>query len=161
MRRKSKKYGDSGVAAVELALLIPVFILLIFGIFEFGRAWYIQQTITSASREGARYGIVYRTVTVGGVTTRLSPLNFGAHAPLKSIETVMDNYLLTFFTEKFWTIPAPTLTIGTGGTIPDAGNELTVSITTDPAKLNWIGLKDLVPGMDDLIISATTTMRLE
>ena len=77
MRHKSKKHKDSGVAAVELALLIPAFVLLIAGILEFGHAWYIKQAITSASREGARYGIVYRTVTVAGVTTRLSPLNFG------------------------------------------------------------------------------------
>ena len=42
MRYKSKKNNDSGVAAVELALLIPIFVLLIGGIIEFGHAWYIN-----------------------------------------------------------------------------------------------------------------------
>jgi len=154
MRHKPKKYGDSGVAAVELALLIPVFILLIAGIIEFGYAWYIKQAITSASREGARYGIVYRTVTGGGVTTRLSPLNFDP-----SIATVIDNYLTRYFSEeKIWSVPPPTLSIGTGSTIPDAGNELTVTVT---APLVWVLLKGLVPGMEDVTISATTRMKLE
>ena len=102
MRNKSKKHKDSGVAAVELALLIPVFVLLIAGILEFGHAWYIKQAITSASREGARYGIVYRTVTVGGVTTRLSPLNFNP-----SIGTVIDTYLQQFFWRKNMDCPHP------------------------------------------------------
>jgi hypothetical protein len=153
MRHKAKKYQDSGVAAVELALLIPVFVLLIAGILEFGAAFYLQNVITSASREGARYGIVYRSVTVGEVTTRLSPLNFNP-----SIKDVIDNYLIKFLKPGSWTVPAPTLTIGTGTTIPDAGNELTVQVT---APYTWVLLKGLVPGMEDVTISATTTMKLE
>ena len=143
------------MAAVELALLIPVFVLLIAGILEFGHAWYIKQAITSASREGARYGIVYRTVTVGGVTTRLSPLSFNP-----SIGTVIDTYLSTNFSkEKIWTVPTPTLTIVAPNTnLTDAGNDLAVTVT---APKTWYLLKGLVPGMEDVTISATTTMKLE
>jgi Flp pilus assembly protein TadG len=151
MGHKSKKYQDSGVAAVELALLIPVIVLLIAGILEFGHAWYIKHTITSASREGARYGIVYRTVTVGGVTHRLSPLNF-----TPSIGAVVDTFLSQFLPAGSWTVPTPTLTIGTGTTIPDAGNELTVTVTT----IKTWPLLQLI-GMTQVTISATTTMQLE
>jgi hypothetical protein len=157
MRHNSKKHKDSGVAAVELAILIPALVLLIAGILDFGHAFYIQQAITSASREGARYGIVYRTVTVDGDTTRLSPLNFGDHPPLKSIETVIDEYLSQFFEveveEKFWDVPTPTLT---GTTIPDAGNNLTVTVT---AVKTWYLLQLI--GMTDVTMSAETTMKLE
>jgi Flp pilus assembly protein TadG len=45
---------DRGAAAVEFALLLPVLILLLFGIVEFGRALNAQITITQAAREGAR-----------------------------------------------------------------------------------------------------------
>jgi Flp pilus assembly protein TadG len=50
--------SERGVAAVEFALLLPVLVLLLFGIIEFGLLLYDQQLITNASREGARAGIV-------------------------------------------------------------------------------------------------------
>jgi Flp pilus assembly protein TadG len=155
MRHNSKKHKDSGVAVAEFAVLIPAFVLLIAGILEFGHAWYVKQAITSASREGARYGIVYRSVTVGEVTTRLSPLSFDP-----SIATVVDNYLLQFFSEKFWTVPPPTLTIVPPNTnLTDAGNDLTVTVTADK---KWILIGGLLPGIDETVtIEATTTMKLE
>jgi len=52
---------DEGQGLVEFALTIPVFLILLFGIVEFGLLLYNQQVITNASREGARYGIVVRS----------------------------------------------------------------------------------------------------
>jgi Flp pilus assembly protein TadG len=45
---------DRGSAAVEFALLLPVLLLLLFGIIDFGRALNAQITLTQAAREGAR-----------------------------------------------------------------------------------------------------------
>jgi Flp pilus assembly protein TadG len=45
---------DRGAAAVEFALLLPVVLLLLFGIVDFGLALNAQITITQAAREGAR-----------------------------------------------------------------------------------------------------------
>ena len=45
---------DRGAAAVEFALLLPVLLLLLFGIIDFGRALNAQITLTQAAREGAR-----------------------------------------------------------------------------------------------------------
>lgn len=39
---------------MEFALLVPVLIMLLLGILEFGRAYNIQTTLTNAAREGAR-----------------------------------------------------------------------------------------------------------
>lgn len=47
-----------GQATVELALILPVLVLLVVGIFEFGRAWNAHQVITDAAREGARTAAV-------------------------------------------------------------------------------------------------------
>lgn len=44
-----------GVAAVELGLLMPILILLAFGITEFGRAFYQYNTLAKAVRDGVRY----------------------------------------------------------------------------------------------------------
>lgn len=48
---------ERGVAAVEFALLLPVLIMLLFGIIEFGLALSRQQVLNTASHEGARLGI--------------------------------------------------------------------------------------------------------
>ena len=52
------KRNDSGAAAVEFALILPVLILLIGGIVDFGRAMYTEVMLTNASREGARTAII-------------------------------------------------------------------------------------------------------
>ena len=49
--------NEHGTAAVEFALLLPLLVLLLFGIVEFGLALYRQQVLATASREGARVGI--------------------------------------------------------------------------------------------------------
>ena len=54
--------NNRGVAAVELAICLPILILLVCGSIEFGLLFYNQQVITNASREGARAGIVEGTV---------------------------------------------------------------------------------------------------
>lgn len=46
--------SDRGTAAVEFALILPVLLLLVFGIIDFGRALNAQITLTQAAREGAR-----------------------------------------------------------------------------------------------------------
>lgn len=53
--------GERGVAAVEFALVAPIILLILFGIFEFGSAFWRKQVLTSAVREGARKGVVATT----------------------------------------------------------------------------------------------------
>jgi len=50
--------SQKGASAVEFALLLPVLMMVLFGIIEFGFALYQQAVLTNASREGARLGIV-------------------------------------------------------------------------------------------------------
>ncbi|MBT6068961.1 pilus assembly protein [Candidatus Peregrinibacteria bacterium] len=45
-----------GQALVEFAIIFPLVIILLFGIYEIGIALSVQQTITYAAREGARIG---------------------------------------------------------------------------------------------------------
>jgi Flp pilus assembly protein TadG len=51
--------ASPGAAAVEFALVLPLFLVLLFGVVEFGLIMYAKGIITQASREGARYGVVY------------------------------------------------------------------------------------------------------
>jgi len=49
-----KRRSDGGAAAVEFALILPVVLLVIFGIIDFGRMLNAQITLTEAAREAAR-----------------------------------------------------------------------------------------------------------
>lgn len=50
--------GKKGQALVEMALILPLLLLLFMGIFEFGRIFGAQLLISNLAREGARYGVV-------------------------------------------------------------------------------------------------------
>jgi Flp pilus assembly protein TadG len=43
---------------VELALVLPLLLVVLFGIVEFGRAWMTMNILTGASREGCRLAVV-------------------------------------------------------------------------------------------------------
>jgi Flp pilus assembly protein TadG len=58
MERASRCRDDRGAAAVEFALVMPILILLLFGIIEFARVWNVKQVLTDAAREGARIAVV-------------------------------------------------------------------------------------------------------
>jgi Flp pilus assembly protein TadG len=52
MRRRLR--GERGAAAVEFALIVPLLIVLVLGIAEFGHAFQVQGTLSAAAREGVR-----------------------------------------------------------------------------------------------------------
>jgi Flp pilus assembly protein TadG len=55
---KVKRNKEKGQTLVEFALVIPLLLLLVFGIIEFGRVYHAQLVVTSAAREGARKATV-------------------------------------------------------------------------------------------------------
>lgn len=46
--------SDRGAAAVEFALVLPILLLVVCGIIDFGRAYNAKITLTHAAREAAR-----------------------------------------------------------------------------------------------------------
>jgi Flp pilus assembly protein TadG len=58
----SRSRGDArGQTLVEFALILPVFILMLVGIFDVGRAVFAYNTLNNAAREGGRVAIVDQT----------------------------------------------------------------------------------------------------
>ena len=59
------RYGrvERGGTMVEFALTLPVFIILVVGIIEFGWYFFVQHTLQYATREGMRLALVGRTLT--------------------------------------------------------------------------------------------------
>lgn len=62
-----------GVEIVELAIVLPVLVLMVLGIIEFGRAFQVAHDFTTAAREGARLGMLYNVLRPqdisGGITS--------------------------------------------------------------------------------------------
>lgn len=59
--RRARGLQGRGAAAVEFALILPIFCLILLGIMEFSLALYNKAVITNAAREGARAGITLRS----------------------------------------------------------------------------------------------------
>jgi len=59
MKNIQTNKNQKGAALVEFALVLPMLLLILFGIIEFSILLYDKAVITNASREAARAGIVY------------------------------------------------------------------------------------------------------
>jgi Flp pilus assembly protein TadG len=53
-QRRGTQAKERGAAAVEFALVAMLLLLLVFGIAEFGRMWFLQSSLAAAARDGAR-----------------------------------------------------------------------------------------------------------
>lgn len=49
---------EAGQALVEFTMILPIFLVLMFGLVDFGRAFYTWLLVTNAAREGARVAAV-------------------------------------------------------------------------------------------------------
>ena len=74
--------NQRGQALVEMALVLPVLILLMFGIVEFGRIYSSQLMINSVAREGARAAAVGAPVNDGSIRTSMLTRMGGSAPPI-------------------------------------------------------------------------------
>jgi Flp pilus assembly protein TadG len=139
-----------GAVMVEFAVASLVFFLIIAGILDLGHAFYMRQVVTNASREGARYGITYRTDTSG---QRIAP---------SSLSPSISSYLLNDYISQTLMPPDadPQVTVtGTGYTTGDKGANLEVSVS---AVKTWFVLDNFIPGLgENITLNATTVMQCE
>lgn len=76
LRPRGTPRRDEGQSLVEMALILPILLALLVGIFEFGRSWNIYQVVTNAAREGARKAVIPTSSTA-------------------QVDSVVDAYLVT------------------------------------------------------------------
>lgn len=65
--RRRFRRGEEGSALVETAIILPLLITLMTGIFWLGRAYNVYQTMSHAAREGARFAVSPTCVTCGNL----------------------------------------------------------------------------------------------
>jgi Flp pilus assembly protein TadG len=118
---------------VEFACVAPLFLLLLFGIIEFGRAMMVQQILVNATREGAR------KATMPGVT-------------LEAVEDVVANYLegarVAVNRENITISPDPATALN--------NEEITVGVAVLYSAVSWIPSSYMSGSLQ-----ASTTMRSE
>lgn len=102
--------GDRGVALIEVAMTLPVLLLVSVGIIEFGRAYQTQQVLTNAAREGARVAVL-PAQPPGAVEARVATYLSAGHISNPSSATV--------------TVTPTEIPIG--GTATASGSRVTVS----------------------------------
>ena len=84
-RSRSRSLRDeAGASLVELALVLPLFMLLTFGAVDFGRAFYLAIEVAGAARAGASYGSQNPNDTTGIQT---SAQNAAPNVPDLSVAT--------------------------------------------------------------------------
>jgi len=58
VRLLHQRNGERGVELIEFALMLPILLVILAGLWDFGRAYRTYQAITNAAREGARLAVV-------------------------------------------------------------------------------------------------------
>jgi Flp pilus assembly protein TadG len=132
---------QQGAVAVEFAFVLPLLIVLLVGIMEFGLILYNQQVITNACREGTRAGIVARSPRLDST------------AIAKVVNDYTQAHLVTFGSAT----SAATVTDNSGGT--SFGDDLTVTVTYD---YDFLVLSKFISSLTGgLTLSAQTVMKYE
>lgn len=125
------KKSHRGQSLVEMALVLPILIIILFGILEFGRIFHSYLVITHAAREGARFGVISKNVDQ--IKQKVQDVSAGINLELDDIEV------------------NPSESISPG--VP-----LTVSVEYDVELFTPV-ITDILP--NPVHLTATSTMRAE
>jgi Flp pilus assembly protein TadG len=102
---------ERGAVAIEMAIVLPLLLLILGGIVDLGRAFSIHVVLTNAAREGARAGVVLTTGTpnaaikaraeaaANSLSTATAVVNFNCVPPTTStsISKVTVSAPMTYF----------------------------------------------------------------
>lgn len=63
MPSSRKTHNKRGMAAVEMALMLPIFLILLVGVMDAARLYWTQNVVRDAAFEGARMAILHEPTT--------------------------------------------------------------------------------------------------
>jgi Flp pilus assembly protein TadG len=141
--RPFRNTGERGQALVEFSLILPIFLLMIFALVDFGRMFFSWQIVTNAAREGARAAAVQGTnaqVQNAVLASFCNPAPSNCALPLGDVSQSATNVQ------------------------GDRGEPVTVQVSYDFTYVTPIGaIIALIGGgpLNTPTIEATSTMRLE
>jgi Flp pilus assembly protein TadG len=119
IRHAKKQPQRQGAALVEFAMILPILVMVIMGMFEFGRGIMATEVLNHAARLGARNGSL-TTGTTASVTTAVNELLVNAGVNGTTVKVLVNGAA----TE-----------VGNA----DSGDEIQVTVTVPYANVTWIG----------------------
>ncbi len=155
--------NNKGTSVVEFAIILPVLIVILFGIMEFSLVLYNKAMITNASREGARGGVVFNADSTGDY----SPFD-ETYIRDNIVNPYLGNHLITFSNAT-----ATTTVAGSDGSnqcppldwpplnLPPAPRQITVTVNYP---YTFLVVPNFVPGLvgfNPLNLTAVSTMKCE
>jgi Flp pilus assembly protein TadG len=136
---RTARRSERGQALVETGIVIVMFVTLVMGTIEFGRAWMVSNMITHAARDGARLGATWPTRTAGAIST--------------SDKTTIQNQVQAEMANVLGSPTGLTATVSqTTGTIPTVQVRVNGSVSY---------LFRLLPGMSSFAVDKTVVFRDE
>ena len=78
-----------GAVIVEFALVVPLLMIIVFGIIDFSRAYAQLNNINSSLREGARFAAAQRTTTVADVKAEITRFSTAWANPIRVAEVTV------------------------------------------------------------------------
>ncbi|MET0396543.1 MAG: TadE/TadG family type IV pilus assembly protein [Longimicrobiaceae bacterium] len=153
--------GTRGQSVVEFALLIPMIMVFVVAVIDFGKLFYTYQVITNAAREGARYAALADAKITDGVVQQ---------AIRTSLEPIADPGAISFVAK-----PAagtcPPLTLKPGGFVLVYGCGWSGTPAVDPSAVVEIRMEyktvllgrflDLTTGQQTFPLTTRMVMRNE
>jgi Flp pilus assembly protein TadG len=134
-----KRRFEAGTTIVEATIVLPLMLILTFGIMEFGISFTRWNSLTNAVREGARAGVVFRVPCASGAVTTLVEATVSDFADSSGID------------------PANITTTVTGA----CGGTGTQLIVTSIVPYNYVAVAALAGLAPSTNLSARTVMRNE
>lgn len=139
--------SERGAALLELAMTLPLLLLVAVGIFEFGRAYQTWQVVTNAAREGARLAVLPSPDTA-------------------AIQTRVRSYMQD---GQLADVAAATITVDPNSTISVGAANASASVVTVSYPFNFIVLNPVARlvvggstlGQAPITITASAAMRNE
>src|SRR5262245_28334400 len=126
----------AGAAVIEFAAVVPVLLLFILGIVEYGRMLMVAQMATSGSREGARYA-VQADATPSGVDQYVRTYLTQTSVPADGISTVAIEYQVSSSDPAYTPDNQGWVTATNLAALP-AGTAVRVRVEVSYAAVSWL-----------------------
>jgi Flp pilus assembly protein TadG len=138
MNKPGRRRREAGVATLEMLIVLPILLFVLFATVELSRAWLALNLATTAAREGARVGAVTPTSSGGG---------FDPAPALARIDQILASANLTSVSTRSVTCSAPCAS--------DSQVQATVTVTFQTV------VPVILPMLSSVNLQQTAVMRYE
>jgi Flp pilus assembly protein TadG len=151
---KRLRTAESGAAAIEFAILLPVITLMLFAIVDYGFAMFTKMELSSAIRSGAQYAMASPSNDTNIKSAVVGSTNIGDSSISPTYTISSDDVTLAYYCGEDPSSTFTTYSLLTDATTCTSGTFLTLSVSVAYAGFYSSFLDEYV----DLPISISSSM---